>query len=152
MRYSITKALVYLLMKDAYFMKLKESDREYITNIILNDVKGRMLEDIVLFETRNKLKNSTIFKYQSITRGEYDMVNYNKDSHTCSLYEIKHSAKISFDNQSKFLRNEELLAVVKKQVGDIDDKYVLYRGEDKDIEDIKYRNVEQYLTQLNKNL
>ena len=51
MRYAIAKALVYSLMQDAYFNSVSEQDRAYIIEKILNDVKGRMLEDIVLLET-----------------------------------------------------------------------------------------------------
>ena len=75
MRYAIAKALVYSLMQDAYFASISEADKAYITGKILDDVKGRMLEDIVLLEVR-KTAPSTMeaFKFKFDAGGEFDMV------------------------------------------------------------------------------
>ena len=40
-----------LQLSDQYFRAVSELDKEYIVAKILDDVKGRMLEDIVLLET-----------------------------------------------------------------------------------------------------
>lgn len=81
MRYAIAKALVYSLMQDAYFASISEADKAYITGKILDDVKGRMLEDIVLLEVR-KTAPSTMeaFKFKFDAGGEFDMVIYDKTS------------------------------------------------------------------------
>lgn len=55
MRYSITKGLVFSLLKDKYFSNVSSEDKNYIINKILSDVKGRMLEDIVLLEVNKKV-------------------------------------------------------------------------------------------------
>lgn len=148
MRYSITKALVYSLLQDEYFKSLSESDKEYITNKVLTDVKGRMLEEIVLLEVNKVIhKNKEAFKFKFDAGGEYDMIIYDKSTNTCKLYEIKHSDKID-DRQIRFLVDKDKCELIENKYGTIVGKYVLYRGQNKKIESIDYINVEVFLTNL----
>lgn len=148
MRYAIAKALVYSLMQDAYFAARPESDKQYIVAKILEDVKGRMLEDIVLLETsKSARRNKDVFKFKFDDGGEYDMVIYDKNTDSCRIYEIKHSEKI-VDRQARYLRDEEKTARIEKRFGKIAGKYVLYRGENAEANGIQYVNVEEYLRNL----
>lgn len=148
MRYAIAKALVYSLKQDEHFSSVSELDKEYIATKILDDVKGRMLEDIVSLEVcASTSTNTETFKFKFDGGGEYDMVIYDKHSHTCKIYEIKHSTEIS-DRQAIHLRNEEKCAIVEHRFGKITGKYVLYRGENTSVDGIQYLNVEQFLCEL----
>lgn len=148
MRYSIAKALVYSLKQDEYFKLVSELDKEYIIAKILDDVKGRMLEDIVLLETYKVASRSQeVFKFKFDVRGEYDMVIYDRNTNTCRIYEVKHSNKIALQ-QTKFLRMEDLNAITEKRFGKITGKYVIYRGKTQDVDGIQYVNVEEYLKSL----
>ena len=148
MRYAIAKALVYSLMQDAYFAARPESDKQYIVAKILEDVKGRMLEDIVLLETsKSARRNKDVFKFKFDDGGEYDMVIYDKNTDSCRIYEINHSKKI-VDRQTRYLRDEEKTARIEKRFGKIAGKYVLYRGENAETNGIQYVNVEEYLRNL----
>ena len=148
MRYAIAKALVYSLMQDAYFNSVSEQDRAYIIEKILNDVKGRMLEDIVLLETVKTIApTKKAFQFRFAEGGEFDMVIYDSEQNTCSIYEIKHSNKI-VEDQTKHLMNVEKCAVIERIYGKITCKYVLYRGEDTKVGEIQYLNVEKYLKTL----
>ena len=148
MRYSIAKALIYSLMQDEYFSSVSELDKEYIVAKILDDVKGRMLEDIVLLETyKSAPRNEEVFKFKFDNGGEYDMVIYDKKKHTCRLYEIKHSTEIA-ERQTRYLKDAEKCQTVEIKFGTITGKYVLYRGEDSTVEGIRYRNVERFLCEL----
>lgn len=145
MRYAIAKALVYSLVQDPYFRSLSEPDKEYIVVKILDDVKGRMLEDIVLLETyKTASRNEEVFKFKFEQGGEYDMVIYDKDKHTCCLYEIKHSTEIA-EKQMRYLKDEEKCKIVEARFGMITGRYVLYRGENKTVGNVQYLNVEQFL-------
>ena len=148
MRYAIAKALVYSLMQDAYFASIPEADKAYITGKILDDVKGRMLEDIVLLEVR-KTAPSTMeaFKFKFDAGGEFDMVIYDKTSQNCRIYEIKHSAKVN-EKQTIHLRDAEKCQIVEKRFGPISGKFVLYRGKDTFAEGVQYLNVENFLCGL----
>ena len=148
MRYAIAKALVYSLMQDAYFASISEADKAYITGKILDDVKGRMLEDIVLLEVR-KAAPSTMeaFKFKFDAGGEFDMVIYDKTSQNCRIYEIKHSTEAN-EKQTLHLRDAEKCQIVENRFGPISGKFVLYRGKDKFAEGVQYLNVENFLCGL----
>lgn len=148
MRYSIAKALVYSLMQDNYFKSISEQDKDYIINKILEDVKGRMLEDIVLLEVIKTLpKNKFAFKFKFDLGGEFDMIIYDKNDYTCELYEIKHSEKATKE-QTRHLLNQEKTKLIENKYGKIIKKAVLYCGKDTNIGDIQYINVENLLMKL----
>ena len=148
MRYAIAKALVYSLMQDAYFASIPEADKAYITGKILDDVKGRMLEDIVLLEVR-KAAPSTMeaFKFKFDAGGEFDMVIYDKAGQNCRIYEIKHSTEVN-EKQTIHLRDAENCQIVENRFGPISGKFVLYRGKDTFAEGVQYLNVENFLCGL----
>lgn len=148
MRYSIAKALVYSLMQDNYFKSISEQDKDYIINKILEDVKGRMLEDIVLLEVVKTLpKNKFAFKFKFDLGGEFDMIIYDKNDYTFEIYEIKHSEKATKE-QTRHLLNQEKTKLIENKYGKIIKKAVLYRGKDTNIDDIQYLNVENFLMKL----
>ncbi len=142
MRYSITKALVYSLFKDTIFVSKVKKER--IIELILNDVKGRMLEDIVLLDTISRSKDNEVFKYKLISGGEIDMVISKNNNHV-DLYEIKHSSKMAYENQTRYLNDEKIISLIEDQFGIVDSKIVLYKGEDTSLNNINYINVERFL-------
>lgn len=148
MRYSIAKALVYSLLQDQYFNSISEYNKTYIINKILEDVKGRMLEDIVLLEVNKSLNQSKqAFKFKFDLGGEFDMIIYDKEYNNCEVYEIKHSDKIN-NKQYRHLMDQEKCELIEKKYGDIIKKIVLYRGKDTVVDNIQYLNVEKYLKEL----
>ena len=52
LRYSQAETLVKELMKDENFQSISVTDRKRILDRILNEIKGRMMEEIVLLETK----------------------------------------------------------------------------------------------------
>ena len=52
MRYSQAKELVQSLLEDGEFQELSIDERNAVIERILSDIKGRMMEDIVLLETK----------------------------------------------------------------------------------------------------
>ena len=148
MRYAIAKALVYSLMQDAYFASISEADKAYITGKILDDVKGRMLEDIVLLEVCKAAPSAMeAFKFKFDAGGEFDMVIYDKASRNCRIYEIKHSTEVN-EKQTIHLRDAEKCQIIENRFGPISGKFVLYRGKDTLAEGVQYLNVENYLCGL----
>lgn len=148
MRYAIAKALVYSLMQDAYFASISEADKAYITGKILDDVKGRMLEDIVLLEVCKAAPSAMeAFKFKFDAGGEFDMVIYDKASRNCRIYEIKHSTEVN-EKQTIHLRDAEKCQIIENRFGPISGKFVLYRGKDTFAEGVQYLNVENYLCGL----
>ncbi len=148
MRYCQAQALVHSLAKDELFAALSEQEKTMISERILEEVRGRMMEDIVLLETSKSVKkHKRVFKL-TFAVGEYDMVIYDSKFNTCECYEIKHSNQI-VPAQTRYLIDEERLNQTRKRFGNINKCCVLYRGEDTILENgIEYRNVEKYLKNL----
>lgn len=148
MRYCQAQALVHSLMQDRIFNELQAEEKDYITSRILEEVRGRMMEDIILLETAKALGNEYyVFKIQ-FSSGEYDMVIRDKSKGTCVIYEIKHS-KEYVREQARHLLDEEKISLMTYRYGTLEGRYVLYLGEDFDTEDgIRYRNAEDFLKNL----
>lgn len=148
MRYCQAQALVHSLAKDELFASLSEKEKTMVSERILEEVRGRMMEEIVLLETfKSAKKNKRVFKL-TFSVGEFDMAIYDSKENTCECYEIKHSVQI-VPAQTKYLIDEEKLNQTSKRFGEISKRCVLYRGEDTVLENgIEYRNVEAYLKEL----
>lgn len=146
MRYCQAESLIKSLMNDDVFRSLPLIQRNTITQRILSDVRGRMLEDIVLLETKMARPKCEVFKLL-FDVGEFDMVIFNPETASCEIYEIKHSTQI-VANQTKHLLNKKKCIDTEYRYGTITGKYVLYRGETQLVNDVHYLNVEEYLKML----
>ena len=148
MRYCQAQALIHVLMKDEVFAAASEREKRLVGDRILEEVRGRMMEDIVLLETSRALpKGKRAFKL-TMSASEFDMVIYDEEQDACELYEVKHSAQI-VDRQYHVLADAEECALVERKYGTIIKKCVLYRGKPTSLENgIVYENVEQYLKSL----
>ena len=148
MRYSQAKELVISLLQDEYFSSFSISERTYILNRILHEVKGRMLEEIILLETKMAYPKKHVFKLL-FSIGEFDMVVADNESLTCDIYEIKYSKEI-IDKHYQHLIDDKKCADTEFRYGKIINKYVIYRGQSTEVNGIKYVNVEEYLNKLGK--
>ena len=148
MRYCQAQALVHSLLKDPIFHLLPAEEKKYIAERILEEVRGRMLEDIILLETMQALgKDYRVFKLQFIT-GEFDMVIRDEKNNSCAIYEIKHSREYVRE-QARHMMNDNKLSLTTPRFGKLVGRYVLYLGEEMDTEDgIAYRNAEKFLKDL----
>ena len=148
MRYCQAQALVHSLMKDETFSALSELEKTQAAGRILEEVRGRMLEDIVLLETMKSAdREHRVFKLQFAV-GEFDMVIYDEKENCCEIFEIKHSGK-QVPAQYRHLLDQEKCDKTEQRFGPIRGRYVLYRGEDVALENgVHYRNVERYLNDL----
>ena len=149
LRYSQAESLVKTLLMDETFKDVSASERKRITERILDEVKGRMLEEIVQLETKKANPDLEVFKLQFAV-GEFDMVVYDPVNVCCKIYEVKHSKKKD-PLQYRHLINEENCKQTEFRYGTILEKAILYRGESTEAEQgIIYRNVEDYLCELGK--
>lgn len=147
LRYSQAESLIKTLLMDETFKDVSAPERKRITERILDEVKGRMLEEIVQLETKKANPDLEVFKLQFAV-GEFDMVVYDPVNVCCKIYEVKHS-KEKDPLQYRHLINEENCKQTEFRYGTILEKVVLYRGEDSEAEQgIIYRNLEDYLCEL----
>lgn len=146
LRYAQADALIRSLLLDETFSALSLPERTAVQERILSEIRGRMLEDIVLLETKLANPQKQVFVLQ-FPVGEFDMVVFDPVAGSCHIFEIKHSAEIA-PRQYRHLIDEEKCAQAEHRYGPITGKTVLYRGENRVIEGIQYQNVEEYLRSL----
>ena len=146
LRFVQASSLVNSLLLDEKFTKLSIFEIQYIISRVIGEIKGRMMEDIILLETKMANSNKEVFKLQFAV-GEFDMVIADIPNRSCEIYEIKYS-KEAVANQYRFLKEEEKLRLTSHRFGNIVKKGVIYRGKSCMIDDINYINVEEYLKNI----
>lgn len=146
MRYAQADAIVENMLLDAKFQELSIKERQHILERLLSEIRGRMMEDIVLLETKIAKPDQKVFKLQFAV-GEFDMVVFDPKTLTCKIYEVKYS-KERVKNQYRHLVDEKKCQMTSHRYGDIEGRYVIYRGEHAEMDGIEYLNVEEYLKSL----
>ena len=143
LRYAQAKALIESLLLDPEFQDLSIDERNAVQDRILSEILGRMMEDVVLLETKLANPKKQVFVLQFAV-GEFDMVVADPQTSTCEIYEIKHSTE-AVEEQTRHLRDEEKCRLTEHRYGRITGKYLLYRGKDRLQDGIQYVNAEKYL-------
>jgi hypothetical protein len=143
LRYAQAKALIESLLLDPAFSDLSITERNSVQERVLSEIMGRMMEDVVLLETKLANPKKQVFVLQ-FAIGEFDMVVFDPASSSCEIYEIKHSAEI-VSEQTRHLIDEEKCRATEHRFGTIKGKYVIYRGHAKMVGEVQYLNVEEYL-------
>ncbi len=147
LRYSQAESLIKSLVLDERFKELSIMERKHITSRILEEIKGRMLEEIILLETKKAFPQKEVFKLQFAV-GEFDMVIFDEENASNEIFEIKHSDQIS-PEQYRHLVDAEKLSQTEHRYGTITKKIVLYRGKDTRLKNgIVYKNIQDYLMGL----
>lgn len=147
LRYAQAEAFIRQLLLDEQFRNISAADRGRVAERVLDEIRGRMMEDIVLLETKMSKPGRQVFRLQ-FPVGEYDMVVVDPETIECEVYEIKHSAE-RVPAQYRFLEDDEKLGSVEFRYGKIRKKAVIYRGQSTNPDHgIEYLNVEEYLRSL----
>lgn len=144
LRYTQAAALIQSLLLDETFRNTAIAERMAIEERILDEIRGRMMEEIVLLETKLARPEMQVFQLQFAV-GEFDMVVFDPVHACCEIYEIKHSDKIAAE-QCRHLLNPKKCAETEFRYGRILSKNVIYRGPSTSRQGINYVNVEEYLT------
>lgn len=146
LRYAQAEAIVENLLLDEKFQELDVQKRTRILERLLSEIRGRMMEDIILLETKLAKKDKHVFKLQ-FPIGEFDMVVQDPKTLSCEIYEIKYSNQ-RVRKQYRHINDEEKCAMTTHRYGNITGRYVIYRGENAEMDNIQYLNVEDYLKSL----
>lgn len=146
LRYSQASVIVNNMLKDDRFKALSASERKYILDRLLSEIKGRMMEEIVLLETKLLRADKHVFKLQFAV-GEFDMVVADEESLEVSIYEIKYSKNVAKE-QYRHLIDKNKCELTTHRYGTITNKCVIYLGDNTEVDGIKYLNVEEYLKGL----
>ena len=146
LRYAQATALIESLVRDAVFASFSLAERNQVKERLLSTIQGKMMEDIILLETKMAYPQLEVFKLKFAV-GEFDMVVFDSETASCKIYEIKHSTEIH-PKQTQHLTDEKKCADTEFRYGTIKDKCVIYRGKNSAVDEINYLNVEEYLYSL----
>ena len=147
LRYAQAEAFIRQLLLDEQFRNISAADRGEAAERILDEIRGRMMEDIVLLETTMAKPDQHVFRLQ-YSVGEFDMVVADPKGIECELYEIKHSEKM-VPAQYRFLEEKEKLEEAEFRYGKIRKRAVIYRGQSTVLGNgIEYLNVEEYMKSI----
>ena len=83
-RFSQAEALIKSLLPDEKFREMSLEERMWVTERITDEIKGRMMEDIVLLETKLSREKCEVFKLQFAV-GEFDMVVFDPERGNCAI-------------------------------------------------------------------
>ena len=163
LRYAQTRVLLESLKNDLGFSSGTSLERDFIVDTIRNDVRGRILEDVVLYETftllaaydvdidghpRYDVRQLDFFRADNNQSGQIDMCIYDRREHNCTLIEIKHSDQ-STPDQFKHMIDPDKCARIEQNFGPIIERCVLYCGENSiGANGIIYKNAVEYLEAL----
>lgn len=89
LRYAQATALIDSLFRDERIMQLPAAQRLAVKKRVLQEISGRMMEEIVLLETKLARPDCEVFKLQFAV-GEFDMVVFDPNKIECELYEIEY--------------------------------------------------------------
>ena len=92
-------------------------ERRSVQERMLSEVRGRMLEDIVLLETKVANPEKQLFVPQ-FPVGEFDMVVSDPEEGSCELFEIKHAAETT-PRQYRHLLDKEKCAQTEHRFGPV---------------------------------
>lgn len=146
LRYAQTEALIRSLLLDEKFNELSIVERNRVLDRVMSTIKGRMMEDLVLLETKLARPNKHVFQLQFAV-GEFDMVIHDPATLTCEICEVKYSKEV-VPQQYRHLVNSDKCAETEHRFGKITGRYVIYRGAPAESEGVQYLNVEEYLKSL----
>ena len=146
LRYAQADALVESLVEDETFASVPLAERMRVTERIRQEIMGRMMEELILLETKLARGDRRVFKLQ-FEVGEIDMVVFDPHEASCELFEIKHSARRD-PRQRRHLLDEDKSRRIEVRYGSIAGRYVIYRGEPAEEDGVAYLNVERYLCGL----
>ncbi len=131
LRYNQLQQLVENLKNSPALSVLSPVERTFLGELISEDIKGRMLEDIVYYQLAkdDEIKQKyNVSKYKS-PYGEFDIILLNKDVDQAIAIEVKHSTK-AVENQTVFLNSDTVCQKFEEDFHvQIKGKVVIYMGE-----------------------
>ncbi len=130
LKYSQCTAQVDVILNSCN-INFSESQRKELSAQLANDIKGRMLEDIIYYQMAKDEEISREFrvsKFQRPNAGEFDLALIAKNTNEAYIIEVKHSGKV-VDKQARHLTNTALCKSFEEETGSsIVGRMVVYMG------------------------
>ena len=98
------------VLKSTSLLPYSVTEREELSKVLLNDIKGRILEDIIFYQLSKDAdfnKDYVLDKFKTAAAdGEFDIVCIHRRSNEAVVMEVKHSAK-RVEKQTRHLNNAQ---------------------------------------------
>lgn len=153
--YHLKKALEFVEANEHY-NSLSEAGKRFVMDKLDSKIKGDMTEQIVVYETSKALPSDKFFVCKvsfadsdpSKSRGEYDMLIYDKDANSYFAFEIKHTSE-AYSGQRNHLLNEKFRKIIDYKYGDKENVSVLYNGNPfVDTSGVTYLNISDFVKEI----
>ena len=145
-RYAQGEGEIRRRLQDPIFGRLSLTERNRLAERALEELRGRMLQDLILTETQRAYPHCRVFRLE-FAAGAFDMVIFDSARATCRIYEIKNETQRDL-RQGRHLRDEKKCAETEFRYGTVEEKHVIYRGASFRGAEIRFWNVEEYLRAL----
>ncbi|MBQ7606885.1 MAG: hypothetical protein IJU76_02765 [Desulfovibrionaceae bacterium] len=149
-------AMAECLTNDLVFVSLFKSDKDSLLHRMEQDILGHIIEEIILLDTQKSFENSEFKVFTlGLPKGEVDLAILDTKTMSIALFEIKHSSAIDPDHQDKYLKDNQIVGLIKKAFGwaEIVERSVLINNNSissKYVEGIHYQSLEIYLKNISK--
>lgn len=153
--YHLKKALEFIETNEHY-NSLSEKGKQFVSEKLDLKIKDDMTGQIVVFETSNVLSSEKYDVYKisfkdsdlEKSRGEYDMLIYDKTNDSYYAFEIKHTAEPSSE-QCKNLLNKDFKEIIDRKYGKKENVCVLYNGKPfSSPQGVLYLNISDFLKEI----
>ncbi len=148
-RYCQIQTLLYALMGGERFLSMSELDKKQLAEKVLEDVRARMLEEIVLLETEKAMEGRyQVYKLQ-ISAGIFSMVVYDTFRNSCTVCELRNGGRMAPEQYHR-LSDAEKYSQIEKRFGPITRRYILCDNPGQQAEEgnVLFCRVEEYLRNL----
>lgn len=148
MRYSQIQTLMKTLVGGERFMGMSEMDKKNLIERAMQEIRIKMLEEIVLLETEKALEGRyQVYKLQ-INAGVFGMIAYNTIDNNCFICELRANEKLVPD-QYRRLADADKYTQIEKRFGPITQRFILCDNpQDQPAGDVLFCTVEDYLRNL----
>ncbi len=147
-RYCQIRSLLQALMGTEKFMGMSEIAKRDLVEKVMEDVRARMLEDIILLETEKAAEGRhQVYKLQ-INTGVFGMVVYDPEANDCFICELRSGGRMA-PEQYRRLADADKYNQIEKRFGPIRRRYILCDDpQAQSAEDITFCRAEDYLCGL----
>lgn len=156
MMYCHSTELTKVLANDENWHKLEKcglDNKEKFIHRVDRQVKGDILENLILYDTYQALKDNYYVSklHLNTSNKEVDVIVVDKKTKETYLFEVKYADYVDSE-QTKNLSNSDFNEYIKENFGEVKGRYLIYNGERTAIKDelgtISYIKAEEYLKNI----
>ena len=141
----MAKEYIHDILLDKYFDTSSIEEEKRITDKIYNAIKMNVYVDTIYLEMiKNTKCNIKVFRFNYNELLERYFVVYDYDTNTYRFYEVRYDKEM-VNKKTSALFSKEKVSYINKIYGKMAGRYVIYLGDSKTVDGIRYINVEEFI-------